>query len=97
MLLENTSQTTGHWLRVKLTQPEINKFAIGAIVSVRIGEILRRKQVGVDGSYLSQHQIDVQFGLGDAEVVDELTVLWPNGLMTTRRNVPVDQTITVTP
>jgi hypothetical protein len=97
LLLENTSQTTGHWLRVKLTQPEINKFAIGAIVSVRIGDMIRRKQVGVDGSYLSQHQIDVQFGLGDAEVVDELTVLWPNGLMTTRTNVPVDQTITVTP
>ena len=97
LLLENTSETKGHWLRVRLSQSDKNRFAIGATVSVRTGEIVRRKQVGVDGSYLSQHQIDVQFGLGAVGVVDELTVSWPDGSVTSRTNVPVDQTISVSP
>ncbi len=95
LLLENTSETTGHWLRVHLSQEGGNKFAIGAKVSVRTGDVVRTKQVGVDGSYLSQHQIDVQFGLGDSELVDEVVVTWPNGEVTTQRNVLVDRILEI--
>ena len=68
---------------------------IGAKVSVRTGDVVRTKQVGVDGSYLSQHQIDVQFGLGDSELVDEVVVTWPNGEVTTQRNVLVDRILEI--
>ena len=91
LLLENQSDNSGNWLRVHLEQPSPNVFAIGATVTVRIGEVVRTKQVGVDGSYLSQHQSDVQFGLGDATSIDELTVLWPDGVTTTQSGVSVNQ------
>ena len=68
---------------------------IGAKVSVRTGDVVRTKQVRVDGSYLSQHQIDVQFGLGDSELVDEVVVTWPNGEVTTQRNVLVDRILEI--
>ncbi|MBC8200439.1 MAG: CRTAC1 family protein [Planctomycetes bacterium] len=91
LLLENQSDNAGNWLRVHLEQPPPNVFAIGATVSVRIGELTRTKQVGVDGSYLSQHQTDVQFGLGDANSIDELIVHWPDGLTTTQSGVATNQ------
>lgn len=96
MLLENISNTNGHWLRVHLSQSDKNRFAIGATVSVKTGDVIRTKQVGVDGSYLSQHQIDVQFGLGDSEIVDELIITWPDGSTTVQMGVGVDQLINVT-
>ena len=95
LLLENESETHGNWVRVHLSQPPPNVFAIGATVSVRVGDVIRTKQVGVDGSYLSQHQMDVQFGLGDAKIIDELIVTWPGGTRTVRTEIAVDQLIHV--
>ena len=93
LLLENTSESNGNWLRVHLSQPPPNAFALGATVSVRVGDIIRKKQVGIDGSYLSQHQTDVQFGLGDAKTVDELVVTWPDGSTTTQSDIAVNQLV----
>ena len=62
-------------------------------MSVRVGDIIREKQVGIDGSYLSQHQTDVQFGLGDAKTVDELVVTWPDGSTTTQSDIAVNQLV----
>jgi len=95
LLLENTTEKHGHWLRVHLSQEAKNRFAIGATVSVKTGDVIRSKQVGVDGSYLSQHQIDVQFGIGDSELVDELIVTWPDGSTTVQTNVAADQTVLI--
>ncbi len=95
LLLENKAETTGNWLRVHLSQPQPNIFALGATVSARVGDVVRTKQVGVDGSYLSQHQMDVQFGLGDAKIIDELIVTWPGGTRTVRTEIAVDQLIHV--
>ena len=95
LLLENKSITEGSWLRVHLSQPPPNTHAIGATVSVRTGDTVRVAQVGVDGSYLSQHQIDVQFGLGDAEIIDELVVNWPDGTKTSQTGVPVNQKVLI--
>jgi len=39
-------------------------------------------------SYLSQVELPVTFGLGDAQQVDRLIVTWPNGQ---KQNVPVDR------
>jgi hypothetical protein len=47
-------------------------------------------------SYLSQVELPVTFGLGDAQQVDSLTVDWPNGQS---QNVPVaevDTTLVIT-
>ena len=35
------------------------------------------------GSYLSQSQLDLTFGLGDAAAVDEVVVRWPSGAVQT--------------
>ena len=96
LLLHNTSPDTGHWLQVQLRQHGGNTQALGARVRVRTGDITQNAQVGAGGSYLSQPPNDVHFGLGEAETVDEIRILWPDGHQEQFTDVPVDQVIRYT-
>ncbi len=42
-------------------------------------------------SYLSQEDMRQHFGLGSAEAVDAVEVLWPDGTTTVRKNVRANQ------
>ncbi len=89
-----------HWLRVLLdTQgaPGLAPNGSGALVQARVGERTYTRYAGNCAHYLTQSEAALHFGLGDAGRIDELTVTWPNGTMTTLRDLPADQTITVKP
>lgn len=95
VLLHNTTTSPGAWIRVRLRQSGANTRALGAVVSVTVNGRTQTAQIGADGSYLSQHDTDLHFGLGDASQVDRLTIRWPDGTVATRESVPVRQTLTV--
>ena len=46
-------------------------------------------------SYLSQVELPVTFGLGTAEVVEQVTILWPRGAVTTLEQPAIDTQHTV--
>lgn len=95
-LMVNTSAGLGHWLQVRLRGPGANMDAVGARLEARIGDrVLVREQCLTSG-YLSGQSACVHFGLGDAVVVDELTVRWPDGTVTVQREVPADRLMYVT-
>lgn len=80
LLLRNDGGSDRGALRVRLRQPEGNRFALGARVFVTAEERTRLEVVGAQGSYLSQRAVgEVAFGLGDANLVTELKVIWPDG------------------
>jgi hypothetical protein len=94
-LLRNTAPSPGHWLGVRLRQPGGNTRAIGARVEVTCGSRVQTAQAGADGSYLSQSDGILHFGLGPAETVDELTITWPDGTREVRHDPAVDQVTTM--
>ena len=47
------------------------------------------------GSYLSQHDSRLHFGLGKWRKVERLEVAWPDGSVQAITNVPGDQVITI--
>ncbi len=94
MLLENTADV-GSWLTVRLSQPPPNRRAVGAVVKVRSGDHTQSRHIGVDGSYLSQHQLDAHFGLGDQATLDEVIVMWPGGEQTVLVDVACNQVLKV--
>ena len=51
----------------------VNRDGIGAWVECRIGETVQRRQVMPTRSYLSQVELPVTFGLGEATIQDERT------------------------
>ncbi|MGZ3396700.1 MAG: ASPIC/UnbV domain-containing protein, partial [Isosphaeraceae bacterium] len=42
-------------------------------------------------SYLSSIEFPLTFGLGNAQKVDELTITWPSGKVTTLTDLKADQ------
>jgi len=78
-LLRNDQQTGNHWLRVRLVGRPPNTGAIGARLELTAEGVTHYRQVMPTRGYLSQVELPVTFGLGRAERVDRLRVLWPDG------------------
>lgn len=79
MLLRNEQSLGHHWLRVKLVGRRCNRDAIGARLELDVDGRTIRQQVMPTRSYLTQVELPVTFGLGDAIEVDELRIHWPGG------------------
>jgi hypothetical protein len=79
LLLRNEQHLGHHWLRVKLIGTKANRDAIGAWVKVRVNGQTLSRQVMPTRSYLSQSELPVTFGLGNATTVDGMEIIWPGG------------------
>ena len=94
------NQSTGNnWIQIKCVGSVSNKSAIGARVHVRsriAGKVVwQTREIQGQTGYQSQNSLNVEFGLGDADLVDSLVVQWPaNGRKTLTRLGP-NQMITV--
>ena len=80
-----------HWLTLKLVGVQSNRDAIGARVRALAGGIQQWQEVRGGGSYLSQNDLRVHFGLATAARVDRIDVRWPNGLEESWENLAVDR------
>jgi hypothetical protein len=76
---------------VKLVGVRSNRDAIGARLQVVSGGAQQWDEVRGGGSYLSQNDFRIHFGLGGAARVDRLDVRWPNGAEETWTNLDVDR------
>ena len=64
---------------------------IGARIRLSAGGITQTDQVRSGGSYLSQSDFRVHFGLGDATKIDSIEVHWPSGASDTIKNLEPDK------
>ena len=73
--------TTAQRITVELRQPaHANHFAIGARVEVEAAGLVQQGEFSAGGrGSFSGSQPQLQFGLGTAEQVDRITVIWPDG------------------
>ena len=94
-LFRNDQQTGNHWLRIRLEGRSANRNAIGAVIELTANGITQRRSVMPTRSYLSQVELPVTFGLGDAGTVDAVTVFWPGGQVQELPVNTIDTTITV--
>jgi hypothetical protein len=85
-----------HWLTVALLGTRSNRSAIGARVRCFVGGTRQTQEVRGGGSYASQNDLRVHFGLGAATRVDRLEVRWPNGLEEEWRDLAVDRLLALT-
>ncbi|MCA9321059.1 MAG: CRTAC1 family protein, partial [Planctomycetes bacterium] len=88
---------TGHWFGLRLRQPEINRFAVGARITLTAGGRRQVAEVGAGTSYLCHRPLTLTFGLGTAMHIEKLEVNWPDGAVTTLTDLDVDQTLTLGP
>ena len=92
-VLKNESPR-GNWIRVALEGTKSNRSAIGARVTVESSGRRQMADLASGGSYYSQNELALYFGLGKAAKVERLTIRWPNGSSQTFRDVPANRTVT---
>ena len=89
-LLRNDT-TGGHWLTIRLEGTTSNRSAIGAKVIIEAAGGKQIAEVRSGGSYISHNDSRVHFGLGDAQVVDVVSIRWPTGKVQTVRSLAADR------
>jgi len=96
-----------HWItlrlrgRMAIDGTGSNADGIGArvLVKTRIPgsptSMVQVQEVRAGSSYLSMDSIDLEFGLGAATIVEEISITWPSRRTQTLRDVAVDRVLTV--
>jgi hypothetical protein len=79
MVLRNHGIAGNHWVSLELASPAKNRLAIGAFVKLTAGGVTQTAEVHSGGSYLSQSDLRLHFGLAQATKVDEVEIHWPSG------------------
>lgn len=97
MVLRNEGGNRRNWIRIKAQSPAKNRFGIGARIRVVAGDLAQKSEIRSGGSYISQNDLRVHFGLGNRKSVDLIEVHWPGGGVTRLENIEVNQEITVRP
>ncbi len=77
--LRNDQTSGNNWLHVKLRGPAGNLDGLGALVTVRAGDLVQKQWISPTRSYLSQVEPIAYFGLGKNAKVDSIEVIWPGG------------------
>jgi hypothetical protein len=94
-VIRNEVPSPGNWLLVDLEGRGLLTDAIGAKITVRIGEQMQSRLVQSGDSYLSQGDMRQHFGLGGATTVDSIEVSWPDGSVTRKTGVAANQILEV--
>lgn len=94
-VLRNDSRS-GRALRLSLVGVKSNRSAIGAVVRVTAGGTTRMAMVKTGSSYLSQSELPLTFGLGQASKVEQVEIRWPSGHVERLGPQAAGQTLVVT-
>jgi hypothetical protein len=88
-----------HWLVVRLVGQRSNRMGLGARVTVQAKIDGRQRQLTrwmlPATGYGSQNEPIVHIGLGDADAIEALEVVWPSGVIDRIESLSVDRAIKV--
>jgi enediyne biosynthesis protein E4 len=91
MILRNLGIPGRHWVSFELAGTKSNRLALNARVKVAAGGMTQTGQVLSGGSYLSQSDLRLHFGLGAATKIDSVEIHWPSGAVDHIGSLAADQ------
>jgi hypothetical protein len=89
-ILSSRPDPAHHWVSVELEGAPKNRLALNARVHVTSGGVTQMGEVRSGGSYLSQSDLRLHFGLGAAKEIETMVVDWPGGGSETFRHIAAD-------
>lgn len=93
-LLKNRGEKKD-WTLIRTRGSKSNRNGIGARVSVIVGKHRQIDEVRNGGSYISQNDLRLHFGIGDAAKVDRVEVSWPSGRKEFFQDLRANQIVTL--
>ena len=91
MILRNEDGSHNHWVSFELGGTKSNRLALNARVKAVAGDLVQVDEVRSGGSYLSQNDLRIHFGLGSHDRLDRVEILWPSGKTETLTNLSADR------
>jgi enediyne biosynthesis protein E4 len=79
MILRNHGVPGQHWVSFELAGTKSNRLALNARIKIVAGGMTQTQEIHSGGSYLSQNDLRVHFGLGAAEKITSVEIHWPSG------------------
>ena len=78
VILRPEGGARNHWIGFELAGRR-DKLALNTRVKVKAGDLVQTDEVRSGGSYLSQGDLRLHFGVGDRRQADEVEISWPSG------------------
>jgi len=91
MILRNADIPGRHWVSFELAGTKSNRLAIGARVKITAGGVTQTEEIHSGGSYLSQNDLRVHFGLGAAKKIESVEIRWPSGKIEAMKDLDADK------
>jgi hypothetical protein len=92
-ILRNDHESNNHWINIQLQNKGGITNGIGARVIIEAGGISQMNEVRAGGSYQSQYDTRLHFGLGNSSTIDTITVRWQDGHTDTHEHVEANHFI----
>jgi hypothetical protein len=94
-LLRNNGGNSNNSVLIKTVGVKSNRDGIGARVRVVSGNLAQIDEVRSGGSYLSQNDLRLHFGLEKRTKIDLVEVRWPNGAVDRVANLSANKILTI--
>ena len=91
-ILQNNT-VNRHFVQLKLQGPAQNPFGLGADVALYSNGMTQTYHQAVTRGYQSSSDYIIHFGLGLANHVDSLRIVWSDGKSQTQKNLPIDRLV----
>ncbi|HEX5284224.1 MAG TPA: CRTAC1 family protein [Bryocella sp.] len=91
IILRNQGIAGHHWVSFELAGVQSNRMALNARIRIVAGGIAQTDEVHSGGSYLSQNDTRIHFGLAGATKIESVEILWPSGKIDKFNNLPADK------
>ena len=93
----NNTNEQSNYLKIKFKYHQKNPFGIGTKVWSYHNKNLQYKELYTVRGFQSSSEPLVHFGYGKSQQVDSLKIVWPDGSSQLIKNIPVNQSLTVSP
>ena len=94
-LLRNRSPSPNSWLLIKLVGTRTNRAAIGSRVMVEADGRRQIREVRSGGSFCSQSDLRLHFGLGHTQEANRVTIKWLGGTQEVLEHLPANRLLVI--
>ena len=93
VLLQNQSETNNNWIKIRLEGIKSNRDAYGSAVSIISKKLKQNQLLSAGEGYFASHAKELYFGIGQSNIIENVKIKWPNGLIQEFKDISPNQTI----
>jgi len=94
--LRNNKGNESNWIILDLVGTKSNRDGIGCRIKITSESSVQTSQKKSTTGYLSQNDSRIHFGLGEADLVDQIEIRWPSGAYQVLEKIASNQILKIT-